>query len=169
VITFPSAKNDQFHEGRSTVLAVNGSNFCPVALVKLCYARFRLRFRLGQRDERALNCVICRSAGRFYADRRQVASLSVLGQNVTELFVYMRQDPTGKTHLYMGQDTTGKMHKSVKMTGVTEMLDAGVPLPDVRHHGRWTSPEMALRYKLSSQTYKRSIARRAPYYHIVIC
>jgi len=35
VITFPSAKNDQFHEGRSTVLEANGSNFCLVALVKL--------------------------------------------------------------------------------------------------------------------------------------
>jgi hypothetical protein len=151
VITFPSAKNDQFHEGRSTVLAANGTNFCPVALVKLYYARFGFRFGLQQGDERALNCVIRRSAGRVYADRKQVASLSVSRQNLTELFVYMGQDPTGKTH------------KSVKMTGVTETLEAGVPLPDVGHHGRWTSPEMALRYKHNSRSYKRSIARRVPY------
>jgi hypothetical protein len=35
-------------------------------------------------------------------------------------------------------------------------------LPDVGHHGRWTSPEMALRYKHNSRSYKRSIARRVP-------
>ncbi len=73
--------------------------------MKLYYARFGLQFRLGQGDERALNCVIRRSAGRFYEDRRQVASLSVSRQNLTELFMYMGQDPTGKTY------------KSVKMTG----------------------------------------------------
>ncbi len=133
------------------MLAANGSNFCPVALVKLYYARFGLRFGLGQGDERALNCVIRRSAGRFYADWKQVASLSVSRQNLTELLVYMGQDPTGKTH------------KSIKMTGVTETLEAGVPLSDVGHHGRWTSPEMALRYKHNSRSYKRSIARRVPY------
>ncbi len=56
VIIFTSAKNDQFQEGRSTVLAANGSNFCPVALVKMYYARFGLQFGLNQGDERALNC-----------------------------------------------------------------------------------------------------------------
>ncbi len=69
LITFPSTKNDQFHEGRSTVLVANGSNFCPVALVKMYYTRFGLLFGLNPGDERALNCVICRSTGRLYADR----------------------------------------------------------------------------------------------------
>jgi hypothetical protein len=92
-----------------------------------------------------------RSAGRVYADRRQVASISLSRQNLTELFMWVGQDPTGKTH------------KSVKMTGVTEMLEAGVPLPEVGHQGRWLSPEMALRYKHNSLQYKHGIARRVPY------
>ncbi len=32
IITFPSAKNDQFHAGHTAVLAANGSDFCPVKL-----------------------------------------------------------------------------------------------------------------------------------------
>ncbi len=107
--------------------------------MKMYYARFGLRFGLNQGDEKALNCVICRSAERFYTDRRQFASLSVLRQNLTELIAFMGQDPTGKTH------------KSVKMTGVTETLEAGVPLPDVGHQGRWISPETALHYKHNVQ------------------
>jgi hypothetical protein len=151
IVTFPGAKNDQFHEGHTTVLAANGTDFCPVQLVKLYYKRFGLRFGVAHGDTTALNCVLRRSAGRVYADRQQVASISLSRQNLTELFVWVGQDPTGKTH------------KSVKMTGVTETLEAGVPLPEVGHQGRWLSPEMALRYKHNSLQYKRGIARRVPY------
>ncbi len=40
IITFPSAKNDQFNEGHTIVLAANGTDFCPVQLIKLYYRRF---------------------------------------------------------------------------------------------------------------------------------
>jgi hypothetical protein len=65
--------------------------------------------------------------------------------------------------VWVGRDPVGKTHKSVKMTGMTKTLEAGVPLPEVGHQGHWQSPEMALRYKHNSLEYKRGIARRVPY------
>jgi hypothetical protein len=90
--------------------------------------------------------IVCSGVGRIYADRRQVSSISLSRQKITELFVWVGQDPTGKTH------------KSVKMTGVTETLEAEVLLPEVGHQGCWLLPEMALRYKHNSLEYKHGIA-----------
>ncbi len=125
------------------MLAANGTDFCPVQLIKLYYRQFGLRFGIAHGDNRALNCVFRRSVGRIYTDRRQVSSISLSRQKLTQLFVRAGQDPTGKTQ------------KSVKMTGMTETLEAVVPLPEV---GCWLSPEMALQYKHNSLEYKRGIA-----------
>jgi hypothetical protein len=47
VVTFPSAKNDQLHLGRSSCLVASGSDFCPVRITKLYFQRFGLHFGLA--------------------------------------------------------------------------------------------------------------------------
>jgi hypothetical protein len=39
LVTFPSSKNDQYHNGQSTLLNRNGSNLCPVKIVKIYFKR----------------------------------------------------------------------------------------------------------------------------------
>ena len=53
--------------------------------------------------------------------------------------------------------------KSAKMEGVTQSLDAGVPLEEVQLHGRWKTLEMTMRYKRNSSKFKLKIGVNVPY------
>jgi hypothetical protein len=78
LITFPSSKNDQYHNGQSTLLKKNGTDFCPVLIVKLYYKRMGFKFRTAAGDNSYLHCMIRRAAGRMYGDGRQAASQATL-------------------------------------------------------------------------------------------
>ena len=54
LITFPSSKNDQYHNGQSTLLKRNGTDFCPVLVVKLYYKG--IASGLGWQQETTRTC-----------------------------------------------------------------------------------------------------------------
>jgi hypothetical protein len=50
--------------------------------------------------------------------------------------------------------------QSFKMLGVKMFLQNGAQLEEVMHHGRWRTLSMPLHYKLNSDDYKISIAKK---------
>jgi hypothetical protein len=72
VITFPSAKNDQLHLGRSSCLVASGSDFCPVRITRLYFQRFGL----AAGDKSFVNFRIRREASRVLPIRDRSLSAS---------------------------------------------------------------------------------------------
>jgi hypothetical protein len=56
-------------------------------------------------------------------------------------------------------EAEGITDKSFKMQGVTAILDSGIPLEDVMHHGWWRTLTMPLHYKLNSDKCKKDVAK----------
>ena len=150
LITFPKAKNDQFHEGRSTILKANGSNFCPVRIIQAYFTRFGLSYGPEAGDNTPLFCMMRRNGGTHYAQQR-VGSSSLAMEDFHRL------------QRKVGQNTKGVTFKSVKMVGVTKMREAGATWQEVAQQGRWKSKSMPLRFQFNSLDFKRKIAGKVPY------
>ncbi len=151
LVTFPSSKNDQYHNGQSTLLKRNGSDLCPVRIVKIYFKRLGFKFGSQGGDTSYLHCVIRKRAGSRYADGRQAASQATSREEMTATLLDMGFNPVRITD------------KSFKMLGVTEALRAGMTLEQVAQHGRWRTTEMPLRYKHNSMDYKADLASRIPF------
>jgi hypothetical protein len=149
-ITFPSAKNDQYHNGRTTCLVANDTVVNPVEIVctyfKLC------NFKFGQKngDTSLVNCTMRKTKTSWFADGRRGVCYFTSTKNVQDMVSTVGVDPTGITD------------KSFKMLGVTRTLNLGVPLDDVAQHGRWLTASMPLHYKHNSFEYKVKIAKLVP-------
>jgi hypothetical protein len=151
VITFPKSKNDQFHRGQSTVLKANGSDMCPVRLLRLYFHRFGLKFGEPHGDVTYLHCMFRKSGGRHHPDRKPVGGASLARENLHDLLRRMGQDPSRITD------------KSIKMLGVTKTIEAGASTREVAHQGRWRTEDMPLHYKHNSLEYKKYIAGKVPH------
>ncbi len=150
-VKFPKSKADQYHRGNVTVLAANESGMCPVKIVRIYFRRFGLRFGQEQGDQTPLHFRIRRVGGLCYADKKYLASESLARE---ELQALLRD---------MGVETEKVTDKSFKMLGVTETLQAGVPVQEVALHGRWRTAEMPLRYKHNSDRFKLELAAKIPH------
>jgi hypothetical protein len=150
-ITFPKSKNDQFHHGQSTVLKANGSDMCPVRLLRLYFHRFGLKFGEAHGDVTHLHCMFRKSGGRHYPDKKHAGGASLVRENLHDLLSRMGQDPSRITD------------KSIKMLGVTKTIEAGASTREVAHQGRWRTEDMPLRYKHNSLEYKKYIAGKVPH------
>ena len=150
LITFPKAKNDQLHEGRTTMLAANQGDTCPVRLVKLYYKRFGLKFGEAASDTSYLHCRIRKHGGRHYADKKHQASMSLAAEELKGILAEM------------GEESGGVSDKSFKMLGVTRTLEAGASAEQVSLHGRWITMNMPLRYKHNSMGFKKQTASLIP-------
>ena len=62
-----------------------------------------------------------------------------------------------------GENPWGITNKSVKMEGVTRMIELGAPLVDVANQGRWKTTEIVQTYKHNSDQYKRKTASQIPF------
>ncbi len=151
LVTFPSSKNDQYHNGQSTLLKENGTDFCPVRLIKLYYKRFGWQFGAASRDEAYLFCMMRKSGGLRYGDGKHVASASKAREELQQL---MKE---------MGGDGAGVTDKSFKMLGVTKSLEAGLTVEEAALHGRWRTTTMPLTYKHNSMEYKAGVAEKIPH------
>ena len=150
-ITFPSAKNDQLHNGQITILQANGSNMCPVRLAVIYCQQLGLVMGREGKDERFLSCRIRKSAGVWTADPGAPVSLSKSREELKELL--------GKTD----NGKKGITDKSFKMLGVTSMYKAGATPEEVGLHGRWRTAETSLRYKHNSVDYKMEVSAKIPF------
>jgi len=149
-INFPKAKNDQYHNGRTTCLVENDSLVNPVKIVRAFFKLCNFKFGKANGDSSMLNCVIRRTKTGWFADGRRSVSYSTSTKNVQSMVSKVGVDPTGISD------------KSFKMLGVTRMLDSGAPLDDVAQHGRWLTTTMPLHYKHNSQDYKEKTASLVP-------
>jgi hypothetical protein len=151
MITFPKAKNDQFHSGRFSVLnAIADDPYCPVLLVKRFFQRFSLQFGHQAADTTFVNFQLRKSAGQWFP----ICHKSLSSSGAT--------DSLRKTFQAAGCPIHKVTDKSVKMAGVTAAFAAGATTEDVMHAGRWQSQETPLRYKLNSFEFKKYVASKIP-------
>ncbi len=149
-ICFPAAKNDQMHEGQTTMLAANGTEFCPVKVTEMYFRRLGLKFHGEGPDSRYVFCKIRKVGQTRQPTGTKPASSSVARANLQEM---LRE---------MGVRGKGVTDKSFKMLGVTKMLEAGATTGETALHGRWRTPDMPLRYKHNSANYKLMLAKMVP-------
>ena len=158
-ITFPAAKNDAHHEGRSTPLPRKTGSFCPWTITVMYFKRFDLRFKTStMTDSSYVNCHVKRQRARgaimTVAEPTRTLCYSNAVQQARDLL-----DKHIGTHGFPGAAYT---EKSAKMEGVTRALDAGMTTTDAMHHGRWSSPSIPARYKANSTQYKMATASKIP-------
>jgi hypothetical protein len=149
-IYFPSAKNDQHHQGNSTMLRANGSVLCPVRVLKMYLWRLGIQIGEPTQGNFYLHGRIRKVAGRWIPDPA-VASMALATEGLREILGEM--DMVGR----------GITDKSFKMLGVTATLEAGASTKDVALHGRWRTESMPLRYKHNSVAFKKSTADKVPF------
>jgi hypothetical protein len=124
-ITFSSAKNDQYHNGRTTCVVANDTAVNPVEIIRTYYKLCGFKFGQANGDKSYLNCVMRRSKTGWFADSRRSISYATSTKNVQDMVSSV------------GVDATGITDKSFKMLGVTRMVNKGAALDDVALHGRW--------------------------------
>ena len=149
-VTFPSAKNDQYHEGQSSCLVSSDKAVDPVKIVRKYFHMCGFKFGSEAGDSSLLNCVIRRKKTGWIADGRKAVSYSVSTKNVRDMLAGVLEKESKCTD------------KSFKMLGVTRTLEAGTALEEVMHHGRWRTPTMPLHYKVNSLAFKEAMASNVP-------
>ena len=147
-ITFPSAKNDQLHEGKSTFLVANNSAFCPVNITKIYFKRMNMR--MDQQDESYINCRLGNKNGLMFPIKNTQISYSTAVKHTRDL---LQEN---------GFDSIGISEKSAKMEGVTQTLNSGATLEEVMWLGRWATLSIPNQYKINSREFKKSIASKVP-------
>jgi hypothetical protein len=124
VITFPSAKNYQYHNGRTTCVVSNDSDINPVEIVRTYCKLCGFKFRQANGDKSFLNCVMRRRKSGWFADGRRGISYATSTKNVQGMVSSL------------GLDATGITDKSFKMLGVARTINNGAALDEVALHGR---------------------------------
>ena len=152
-IHFPSAKNDQFHEGSTTMFEANkGSPYCPVFLLHKYFQR------LGYSSN---------SKGYFLP---QIISRRTKGERGRKTTVQV-PDPTK----HVSYDTCLKDRRKVltklglkakeftehsdRVGGMSHLVNNGLSVEEAQHHGRWKSFDSAQKYVQKSEEKKRNISR----------
>lgn len=149
-ITFTSAKNDQYHNGRTTCLVGNDSVVNPVNIVRSYFKLCKFKFGRENGDTSRLNCVIRRKKCGWTADGSRKISYSTATKNLQNMLEIV------------GVSGERMTDKSFKMLGVTRTLNAGVATDDVAHQGRWVTASMPLHYKHNSVQFKEKMSSQVP-------
>jgi len=149
LLTFPSAKNDQLHQGRDSCLVATDTEFCPVKICRIFFRRFGLSFGAAAADQSFVNFRLRRDRGLAVPIKHSCLSAS---QATADLRALLRA---------VGVDRP-VTDKSIKMAGVTSAFAAGASTEDVMHIGRWRTPSIPLHYKLNSFAFKKAMASKIP-------
>jgi len=150
MITFPSAKNDQMHQGRISCLAATGTPLCPVRITHLFFRRFGLRMGAAEDDSSSICFQLRRERTRLFPILHKVLSSTQASINVKQLLAHC------------GFPTPKATHKTPKMTGVTAAFDGDATEVEVAQIGRWDTTSIPLCCKLNSFAYKKKIALKVP-------
>jgi hypothetical protein len=149
-VTFESAKNDQFHNGKVTYLVENDSLINPVQIVRTFFQICGFQFGRENNDRSLLNCVMRRKKSGWSADGKHGIGYTTATKNV--------KDMLAKVGIIRDKATD----KSFKMLVVTRTMDNGTTLEDVMQQGRWRTVSMPLHYKVNSAQFKERIASQVP-------
>jgi hypothetical protein len=151
MITFPTAKNDQLHNGQQTCLVASpASALCPVRITKLYFKHFFLTLGVAANDCSFVNFQLRHQSCRLVPIFRRSICRSTATSDLQALLA---------KH---GIEAAGVTDKTIKVTGVTSAFAAKASETDVMHIGRWKTSAVALRYKLNSYAFKRSVAKKIP-------
>jgi len=153
-VYFTRAKNDPKHKGNITKMVQNGTKFCPVFITRFYFKRFGFVFgnKYGEGEDRRF--VNCRLRRIDYLWQPQ-AGAGLSNTTATEQLRNLIRK--------IGESAERITEKSVKMEGVTKMLDSGATMIDVANHGRWKTVEIVQTYKHNSDQYKRRTASQIPF------
>ena len=147
-IVLEHSKNDQFGDNSTSVIPARpDSDFCPVRLIRLYFQCFGLSFGTGKDF---VNFRLNKQAGRHVP----LTTVSLSRSNAT---MYTRK--LLDRHGYEGQKFT---EKSMKVQGVTDLLDTGEPLENVMVSGRWKTQTTPLHYRNLSVNFRLQIAKNIP-------
>ena len=152
-VHFPTAKNDQYFEGNTTMFeARKGKVYCPVFLT------FKYFQRLGYRPTsngyflpKVVNRKIGRSRGKSVFIQvplpREHVSYNTCLQNRRKLLEKI------------GLPSKEFTEHSDRSGGISHIINNGAPLEDAQTHGRWKSIETPKRYIKKDEKKKRELCR----------
>ena len=150
LITFPFAKNDQFHKGNSSCLVSNGTDIDPVKIVREYFRLCGFRFGMENGDTSRPNCIMRRCKGGWKADGTRGVSYTTGTNNLRAMMAMV------------GIHVARLSDKSVKSLAVTKAMKKGMSADNAREHGRWKTVDMPLHYKSSSLEHKEELASKVP-------
>ena len=147
-VVFERRKNDQFGDNSKAVIPARPDTaVCPVELIRLYFRTFHLQF---QGSGKSVNFRIQKQAG----SHRPLWNTSLAQSNATKL--------TRELLVKHGFDGAKFTEKSLKVQGVTELLDAGESLENVMVLGCWKRTTTPLHYRHMSTRFLLSVASRIP-------
>lgn len=148
-IIFQKSKNDQYFNGTNSLLSrYENSTLCPVFLTNLYFAKFNLHF--------ASDLTVKPSFINFYLTKKgsAITNRSLSQCNATK----STKNLLTKHNLPCNKFT----EKSMKIAGVTALLDSGEPLENVAIAGRWRTNSTPLHYRNTSYKFRLNIAKNIP-------
>jgi hypothetical protein len=148
-ITFLTRKNDQHGDNSVHIIPQRADcAVCPVKLIKLYFWRFGLSF---QGSGKSVNFRIGRMAGVVSAGKGSLSRCNAT-KNFKDLL---------RKHGYI-EEAEAYCEKALKVGSVTNTLDAGEPLENVKVVGGWKSLTTPLHYRELSERFRRDVASRIP-------
>ncbi len=148
IVIFEKSKNDQFGDNsRSVIMERNGVLDCPVKMIRLFFKKFGLSF---QGTGKSVNFRLQKEAGRH----KPLWRTSLAQSNATKCTRQLLEK-----HGFQGDSFT---EKSLKVQGVTDLLDTGEPLENVMVFGRWKQTTTPCHYRNLSANFLQGIAGRIP-------
>ncbi len=148
-VHFPSAKNDQHHQGRRSAIVASPSVYCPVRIITSCFSVLGLRFGSAAADPSFLNFQARKTPQRLVPIFSRSLSYSEATANLRSLLA------ASGVHVPVTD-------KSVKMLSVTSAFASGASCESVMHLGRWRTPSIPLHYKLNSDSFKETVSAIVP-------
>ena len=152
-IHFPKAKNDQFHDGRTTLFEARKNKvYCPVFIV---YKYFQ---RLGYKnnsDGYFLPKIKTLKVGRKYGKTIKVQVPNEKDHIGYQTCINDRRRVLNSLGL-PGHEFT---EHSDKAGGMSTIVNSGANLEDAQTHGRWKSIAVAHSYVQKSEKKKRELSR----------
>ena len=153
-ITFRKSKNDQFYQGTNSILVPsNDPILCPVRITHLYFVRFNLNFQGSSFKKKFVNFRLQNRKGKIKPLTDAMLSQSNATKYTKQLLLEYNV-PKNIVERFT--------EKSLKIAGVTGLLDSGEPLENVAIAGRWKSSTTPMHYRNTSYKFRKSIAKNIP-------
>ena len=153
-IVLKKSKNYQYYKGSNLILTVNeNSSICPVFLTKLYFMKFGLNFSKLDLKETMLTIetLIKNSSWRI---QKTKLSNSNETKNTKKLL---------NSYNVNAQKFT---EKSMKIAGVTALLDSGESLENVAIAGCWKLSLTSMHYRNTSYNFRKQISKNIPHTNV---
>ena len=153
-VNFRKSKNDQFYQGTNSILVPsNDPILCPVRITHLYFVKFNLNFQGSSFKKKFVNFRIQNKNGKVTPLTDVMLSQSNATKYTKQLLVEYNVPATIVERF---------TEKSLKIAGVTGLLDSGEPLENVAIAGRWKSSTTPMHYRNTSYKFRKNIAKNIP-------